>query len=182
MQKPLFNLKRHFYSNVFCFAVPNYKKSTKHFQPDEVFDIKARIFPPTERKGTWCVSLEISTKEKCQKEIYLPYVIDLKSFAFFESLLSTEIIDPEKLAELIFINGATMMYASAREYLRMISASGPYGTLILPTWRFSPEDMKTVTKPQEPEKLEKPENKNQKDTKTKKTKTKKPEGNQGTPK
>lgn len=167
MKKPLFNLKRHFYSTVFCFAVPNYKKSTKLFQPDDVFKIEARIFTPTEQKGTWCVSLEISTKEKCQKEIYLPYIIDLKSFAFLESLPLNQTIDTEKLSELIFINGATMMYASAREYLRMITGSGPYGPLVLPTWRFSPEDMKPVTnpetkisrevnRPKEPEKPKKP--------------------------
>jgi len=124
-----------------CSAVPNYKKRASLLQPDDL-RVEANISSHPKQEGTWLASMQISTREEDIKNAKLPYVIFLQSFAILEPCSNAGAIDPENLKELLYVNGATMMYTSAREYLRIISAPGPYGPIILPTWRFSPEDIK----------------------------------------
>ncbi|MGA9852121.1 MAG: protein-export chaperone SecB [Gammaproteobacteria bacterium] len=72
---------------------------------------------------------------KPKKSGFLPYKIDAKVVGIFS-------VDPDfkhdDLEHLIHINGASMLFGAAREYILMVSGRGPYGPFKLPTINLIP--------------------------------------------
>jgi preprotein translocase subunit SecB len=60
-----------------------------------------------------------------------PYLIELIAVGFFE--VNSDWPDPIKLLE---INGATILYSAAREFLITITSRGPWGAIPLPATSF----------------------------------------------
>jgi len=50
---------------------------------------------------------------------------------------STEGQPEDQVAQIVAVNGASILYSSAREYLLMITSRAPWGQLSLPTMSFA---------------------------------------------
>ena len=74
----------------------------------------------------------------------VPYDFSLKVVGFFVCPETKEGSEEHtrKIAPHIYVQGSSLLYSLAMEYLRNITAAGPYGPFILPTYSFVPSDLK----------------------------------------
>jgi preprotein translocase subunit SecB len=83
-----------------------------------------------EKNEKYQLSLELSSESK-NNENEQPYSIFLVAIGIFR--VHPEWPNPNKL---LAVNGASILYSSAREYLITITARGPYGQVMLPPTSF----------------------------------------------
>ncbi len=98
-----------------------------------------------ENKRTYQLTLEIESTHDTEK--INAYRVHLVVVGFFE--VSPKWPEPEKL---ILINGASILYSAAREYLLTITSRGPWGALMLPTVSFNGLSQENEAKEEEPKK------------------------------
>jgi preprotein translocase subunit SecB len=109
--------------------------------PEIAFETKV-VVEKAPDNDTYQVMLEITAfPENEQKKI--PYSIHLVAVGLFS--VSKEWEDPEKLLK---INGASILYSSAREFIITITSRGPWPPVLLPTVSFIPavEEKKSPVK------------------------------------
>jgi preprotein translocase subunit SecB len=126
MNTPL-RLDSYFFPVVQVVANPKYRNAEE--QQEQPFRISPSVAKNGEN-GLYQVSVEISLLQG-EEKISVPYSIQLVAFGFFE--VQPDWPEPEKL---LFINGSTILYAAAREFLITISSRGPWGAVTLPMVSF----------------------------------------------
>lgn len=94
------------------------------------FGINVNSIKTADETGSFQVSLVIASSPEFEKQ-RIPYSIELAVIGFFK--VSPEWPDPHKLLE---INGASILYAAAREFIITITSRGPWGAFMLPTASF----------------------------------------------
>jgi preprotein translocase subunit SecB len=94
------------------------------------FGINVNSIKTADETGSFQVSLVISSSPESEKQ-RIPYSIELAVIGFFR--VSPDWPDPHKLLE---INGASILYAAAREFIITITSRGPWGAFMLPTASF----------------------------------------------
>ena len=116
--------------------------------PDYVPDPQAQPVGPTEHEaqvklelatvdadpGVWRVSLDIRHKEADGETPR--YRFRLRVVGFFRWSGGGETPDAE-VAQLVAVNGASILYSSAREFLLLLTSRMPWGQLSLPTLSFA---------------------------------------------
>ncbi|MDU9049525.1 MAG: protein-export chaperone SecB [Candidatus Electrothrix sp. Rat3] len=120
-------LNNYFFPVVQVVANPKYRNAEE--QPEPRFRITPSI-AKNDENGLYQVSVDIHLLQEDEK-VPVPYSIHLVAFGFFE--VHPEWPEPEKL---LFINGSTILYAAAREYLITVSSRGPWGAATLPMVSF----------------------------------------------
>jgi preprotein translocase subunit SecB len=81
---------------------------------------------------TYQVTLEITAMPEDETK-RIPYAIHLIAVGMFS--VDKNWPDPEKLLR---VNGASILYSSAREFLITVTSRGPWAPMILPTISFLP--------------------------------------------
>ncbi len=125
MNTPL-RLDNYFFPVVQVVANPEYRSIEEHQEP--IFKIAPSV--AKNENGLYQVSVEILLLQEEEKSP-VPYSIHLVSLGFFA--VQPDWPEPEKL---LFINGSTILYAAAREFLITISSRGPWGAVTLPMVSF----------------------------------------------
>jgi preprotein translocase subunit SecB len=141
---PLFRLERYFFTRTLCNATPGYKKGEN--QQGQI-QVRASIMNNNEDPSRWKVSLTLGFSKDVDRT-KIPYDIALSVEGFFVCPATGDGTDEQKkkLAPMIYVQGASLLYAMATEYLRNITAAGPYGPFILPSYSFAPADLKVGQK------------------------------------
>lgn len=85
-----------------------------------------------ENSDQWWVAVGFATGE-AENRLKCPYAIDVQAVGFFEA---SESVPPDKVEELIFENGAALVYGSIRDMVSTITGRGLLGPLMLPTPTF----------------------------------------------
>ncbi|MBN1332208.1 MAG: hypothetical protein JW971_00460 [Synergistales bacterium] len=138
--KPLFKLERYFITRTSCTATPGYSKAQRQ---DGRVEVKANILNHQEDPSRWRIDLEIGLSEQMNKA-FVPYDFSLHLVGFFLCPRTKELPEEEvkKIVPLIYVQGASLLYALATEYLRNITSAGPYGPYLLPSYTFVPSGLK----------------------------------------
>lgn len=99
------------------------------------------------------ITLDISVLPDAEDESSFPYKLSLSIMGFFEVEESFFEKDQGKIAD---INGSSILYGAAREFILSITARGRFGSFTLPTTTFIPRKdiSKKELEPQSDEKLE----------------------------
>ena len=125
-QAPL-ELKRYFFPLIHVAADPQYEPGRGE---DKVnFDVKTSV-TREENNDIYQVAVEIIAEPE-DEDHRIPYSIHLIGVGLFA--VSENWDDPEKLLK---INGASMIYSAAREFLITVTSRGPWPPVILPTISF----------------------------------------------
>lgn len=89
---------------------------------------------PDEKNPAWIVSLAIELAPKPQDN--MPYELEIQMIGFF----TVDACHSAELAkELVVVNGSSILFSSAREFLRVLTSSGPYPAIVLPSVSFAPQ-------------------------------------------
>ena len=131
IKKAPIELKRYFFPLVHVAADPQYEPGKGQ---DKVnFDVRTAI-ARDEQNDLFQVTVEIVAEPE-NEESLIPYSIQLIGVGLFT--VNKDWKEPEKLLR---INGASMIYSAAREFLITITSRGPWPPVILPTISFCEEE------------------------------------------
>ncbi len=120
--------------------------------------VDSDIFRSEEDGSRWRVELNIKAG---QKERRFPYSVNVGITGFFRVLKGY----PEEKAELLVrVNGASILYAAARESIAMITGRGPYQPLLIPSLSFLPDEPPKIETALPVEKQKRPKKKTTKKT------------------
>jgi len=142
MKSPL-EISSYFYPAVSVAADAEFNPDTDTSPPH----IEVKVSADHVENNTYQVALEI-TLGPDNDENRQPYAIQLIAIGIFH--VDPDFPDPEKLMRL---NGATILYGAAREFLITITSRGPWGAVTVPSISFfKPEDTKQKEATQKPKK------------------------------
>jgi preprotein translocase subunit SecB len=130
--KPPFSLKQYFFPLVHVAADPQYEPSNKEISPH--FDVKVGV-TKDEKNNLYQVNLEIMAEPE-NEDNRIPYSIHLICVGLFT------VSDETEAEKLLRINGASLIYSAAREFLLSITARGPWQPVMLPTISFFKKENK----------------------------------------
>lgn len=129
--KPPLTINKYFFPYVEVAADPEFNP---HEQEKQRASIETKVSLETiKEKDLYQVMLEITLFPEDEKR-KVPYSIRLVAVGLFN--VDPNVKDPEKLLE---INGASILYSSAREFLITITSRGPWSPIFLPTISFIPQ-------------------------------------------
>lgn len=125
-------LKKYFFPLVHVAADPEYEPGNGQ---DKVnFDVRTSV-TRADKNDIYQVAVEIIAEPE-DEDHRIPYSIHLIGIGLFS--VSEKWDDPERLLN---INGASMIYSAAREFLITVTARGPWNPVILPTISFRSDDI-----------------------------------------
>ena len=119
----------------YCFPVVQVVANPNVEQNVEINDIQydAEVGLALSEDGdVYQVSVEISSLDPKNDEKINAYSVNLVALGHFQ--VHPDWPEPEKLAR---INGASILYSAAREFLITITSRGPWGAISLPTKSFN---------------------------------------------
>jgi preprotein translocase subunit SecB len=85
-----------------------------------------------EKVDEWAVWLTIEVPQDVAPTP--PYAIKLRAFGLFE--VAPDFEPEDDTAHVVAVNGASILYSAAREFLLIITGRGPYEHYALPTYDF----------------------------------------------
>ncbi|MDD2388987.1 MAG: protein-export chaperone SecB [Desulfobacterales bacterium] len=132
---PPLELKKYFFPYVKIVADVEYEPSEKEITPN--FEVKTSV-EHSETNHIYQVGLEIIAEPEDEKS-KIPYSIRLVVVGLFT--VNEKFPDPNKLLK---INGASMLYSAAREFVITVTSRGPWPHVVIPTVSFLPQDKKQV--------------------------------------
>jgi preprotein translocase subunit SecB len=142
MKKSLLQLENYFFTKIEVNANKRFKGQTKAAPLNP--EVKVSIGKNKEEPLKYGVMLQLAIKSS-DSEIH-PYDINLECIGAisFDKDLMEEIPDKEKekLKEHVAtVNGASILYSAARDFILTLTARGPWRAMVLPTKTFS--DLRT---------------------------------------
>ena len=131
------DLKSYFFPYVQVAADPEFNFDRPEIHPD--IQVK-RTVEPDENNGLYQVTLNITVMPGDEHE-KIPYSIEWVAVGLFSVAEGTE--EPVRMLE---INGASILYSAAREFVITITSRGPWPQFALPTASFYyPKDQRAAT-------------------------------------
>lgn len=126
MKSPL-KIVSYFFPAVAVAADPNFNPDNDTVEPEVEVNIGVAR---DEENDSYEVALEISLEAENEKKKQ-PYSISLVAIGIFQ--VAPDFPDPDKLLRL---NGASIIYGAAREFIITITSRGPWGQVMLPSISF----------------------------------------------
>lgn len=127
INKAPIDLKSYFFPFVQVAADPEFNEEQQEISPD--IEVKSAV-EHDESNGIYQVTLSITVLPETE-EAKLPYGIELIAVGLFTVIDKVE--DPVRMLK---INGASILYSAAREFLITITSRGPWPSFVLPTASF----------------------------------------------
>jgi len=133
MAQPPLQLEESYFDVVSVEAAPEYVPDAEAKPRRHGVEMQLGLATVDDSPGVWRVSLDI--RDKVIDDEASRYRFRLRVIGFFR--WSTERQPEDQVAQIVAVNGASILYSSAREYLLMITSRAPWGQLSLPTMSFA---------------------------------------------
>jgi len=131
MTAPPLRLKHYFFPEISVTANANFHY--EDFKNGVEFTVQTKVALAASEKKPDVYQLALELKLEALDERPLPYDVSLSVVGFFAV---DNGVDPGRRDELVRINGASMLYSAAREFLLTVTGRGPWQPLMLPTVSF----------------------------------------------
>ena len=133
-------LMRYLMPEITCAANPSFDPARTADVCNGAFHVESRLAPMDSKSpqdySSWSIDLDLS--QQPDEKANVPYHFHVKLVGLFRCNAAPGDIAPEVLVK---INGSSVLYGIAREFLRSLTAVGPWGDLLLPTVSFCPDDV-----------------------------------------
>jgi preprotein translocase subunit SecB len=133
MAQPPLQLEESYFDVVNLEAAPEYVPDTETRPRRHGVEMQLGLATVDDSPGVWRVSLDIRSKDVDDEA--LRYHFRLRVIGFFRWCSEEQL--EEEVAHIVAVNGASILYSSAREYLLVITSRAPWGQLSLPTMSFA---------------------------------------------
>ena len=133
MAQPPLRLEESYFDVVSLEAAPEYVPDAEARPRRHGVEMQLGLATVNDSPGVWRVSLDIRHKDIDEEAPR--YHFRLRIIGFFRWCSEEQL--KEEVAHIVAVNGASILYSSAREYLLMITSRAPWGQLGLPTMNFA---------------------------------------------
>jgi len=137
--RPALQLERYFFPVVNVEADPDFDPSQKPELGLTAVIHKDKVKGELRR---WVVQLDVTVAPK--EKGPFTYKAFLKVIGFFN--VSAEMRE-EEIPSFVEVNGGSILFSAAREYLLILTSRGPWPPLALPTVRIVPDELKAPEMP-----------------------------------
>lgn len=127
-------LRHYFFVESVCKAKSDYPFEAiepTHSLPADAVLTSVDLLQNNDDQSMFQVNLDIESIH--EEAPSLPYEFKLLIIGFFQVAKDFE---PSNIEHLVRVNGASVLYSAAREYLMMVTSRGPFGPVMLPTINF----------------------------------------------
>lgn len=125
-------LNNYFFSRVQVVAKEEYATIQKDNPSPADVDIRIGIEVGKNQDDLSLYKMKLSIGPLTPKSGIVPYDIDIQVIGSFS--ISPDVqLETEAMDHLVHINGSSMLYSAAREYVMIVTGRGPYGPYQLPT-------------------------------------------------
>jgi len=100
-------------------------------EPEPEVDVRVARSPEDDDEG-WAVWVTIQIAREAKPTP--PYAVTLSVFGTFE--ISRDFGSEDEITQVVAVNGASMLYSAAREFLLGLTARGPNMEYMLPSYDF----------------------------------------------
>ncbi|OPY14652.1 MAG: preprotein translocase subunit SecB [Syntrophus sp. PtaB.Bin138] len=128
MSQPKLQLSKYFFVNVFVVANINHR----HDDKDKMvcnFKINSNLGVNKDNENNFQLQLDITTDP--EESANQSYDIAVSVVGYFE--VAPDFGDKKKL---VAVNGASILYAAARDFILSITSRGPWPAVMIPTFSF----------------------------------------------
>ena len=108
-------------------------RQIKPDSPPPNIEVETQIGQNDVDPQNWRVEINIQSGQKTRS---FPYSIDLGITGYFRVV---DEYPSEKAPLLVEVNGPSILYAAAREFVSILTSRGPYPPMLLPSLSFIPE-------------------------------------------
>ncbi len=133
MKAPPLRLEAYFFPRVLVEANPNFGNAGTNREVPIRFSAHPQVSVHT--KDPLRFRLILSIRVDHDENHPSPYGVELDAVGFFRV---DETVAEDQRATLVHVNGSTILFAAAREFLLGITGRGPWGGVMLPAWSFHP--------------------------------------------
>lgn len=130
---PPLNLEDYVISEIHCDANPNCPSNLEEVQPPTI-DVKSTVKRNKDDENKYLSVLNIYFGDSEELCAYYGHIVIWGIF------VTNEDISNDEKRKYVGINGNSMLYSAARDFLLTITNRGPNPSIVLPTIRFKEED------------------------------------------
>ena len=131
MRPSSIELERYFVTDLNVSANPEFEEGESTGLSIEDLSTEPECFSEKEDKRHWMIHLKV--KNTAKKESNTPYYFSVTVVGFFKI---HNVVSDENVGDFAKINGASILYGTAREVLRNVMSMGPHGPILLPAVCF----------------------------------------------
>lgn len=147
MKAPPLQLERYFFTRTVANANPGFDPvaAGNAGDVDRDVDVQVHLFRNDADPHEYQLTLAIVPVQV--GDASPPYELEVEVIGFFTVNPSFERPDIDRLVQ---VNGASLLYSAAREYVMTVTSRGPWGPFLLPTVNFhgsTPDDLPTEKAP-----------------------------------
>ncbi|WP_025324470.1 protein-export chaperone SecB [Deferrisoma camini] len=133
MKAPPLRLENYFFPRVLVEANPNFANTDTNQEVPIKLSAQPQVSVNTKDPLRFRLILKI--RVAYDEDHPSPYGIELDAVGFFRV---DETVPEDQRTTLVHVNGSTILFAAAREFLLGVTGRGPWGNVMLPAWSFHP--------------------------------------------
>lgn len=133
MAGPPLQLEESFFDTVRVDAVPEHSPSTEGRPQRHGVQVHIDLATLDDSPGMWRVALDLTDKDVDGETPRYRFRLRIIGFFRWSGAEGSE----QDVAQIVAVNGASILYSSAREYLLMLTSRMPWGQITLPTMSFA---------------------------------------------
>lgn len=133
MAGPPLQLEESYFDTVHLDVVPEYSPDAEGRPRQHGVQIHLNLATLDDNPGMWRVALDLTDKDVDGETPRYHFRLRMIGFFRWTGGEQTE----QDVAQIVAVNGASILYSSAREYLLMLTSRTPWGQITLPTMSFA---------------------------------------------
>ena len=123
---------RYFVTQLNIVANPLFDSSKGTVRQDTDLSVSGNFEKIPDEQGLFQITLNIQLQASSGSN--LPYSIVVEIIG----LIKSHMTGPDETVEkVVFVNGSSMLYCTAREIIRSVTATGPYSQILMPSITFA---------------------------------------------
>ena len=136
-------VKRYFVTQLNIIANPVFDVAKDIVKTDSDFCVSGEMSQNADDASLFQITLNIKLQPSAESN--LPYSIAMEIVGIIKSAYTGT---KDQIEHVVFVNGSSMLYGTAREILRASTSLGPYAPILIPTMVFSghPKPVAPATK------------------------------------
>jgi preprotein translocase subunit SecB len=125
-------LKRYFVTQLNIIANPSFDASKETAQKEPDICLSGELLKNAEDPTLFQIKHNLKIQSSAESNI--PYSVVVEIIGVFKSAFTGS---DEQVERVVFVNGGSILYSTAREIVRASTAFGPYGQILIPSVVFA---------------------------------------------
>jgi preprotein translocase subunit SecB len=136
---PPFSLVGYVYTRSIVIACSEFER--EKFKAPEL-EVVSKLSQEEKNPEFWNIHMSVETPDNIEPGTF-PYELAVSLVSRFRCSIPEDISEEDLLLckKMLYVNGSSMLYSAMRDRILMLTSSGPFRPVMIPTHRFNQEDL-----------------------------------------